>query len=79
MKNLDLCKGNGCPLREKCARYSKKKLKAFYFHPQYNGGDCLLFIPKSCKKGGGERGLNVLFLTQALHTAQKHQGPSCNL
>ena len=76
MKNLDLCKGTGCPIKEKCARYSKEKLKAFYFHPQYNGGDCLLFIPKC--SGGGERGLSALFLTQIHHTVQKHQDSSYN-
>ena len=57
---LDLCKGTGCPLRKKCARYAKAK--AFYVHPQYIEGDCLLFIPINTH-----------------HTAQKHQGPSCNL
>lgn len=44
---VDLCKGTGCPIKKKCARY--RRARGFYFYPQYINGECLLFIPKNIR------------------------------
>lgn len=46
----DLCTGKGCPIRNKCERYRLDE-RAYYFHPQYSGGNCFLFIPKITNDG----------------------------
>ena len=49
-KDIDLCNGNGCPIKDTCGRYGSGP--GYYVYPQYSDGDCFLFIPKS---GGRKR------------------------
>lgn len=46
---MDLCNGCGCPIKDKCKKYIPNQ-RAFYFHPQYIDGECLLFVPKESLK-----------------------------
>lgn len=43
---MDLCNGGGCPIKDKCKRCIPNQ-RAFYFHPQYRDGECLLFVSKA--------------------------------
>ena len=47
--DVDLCNGGGCPIKDKCKRCIPNQ-RAFYFHPQYRDGECLLFVPKRINK-----------------------------
>lgn len=47
--DIDLCDEGACPIRNKCKRF-KPNQRAFYFHPQYRDGECILFIPKTNEK-----------------------------
>lgn len=46
MKDIDLCSGVGCPLREKCKRYllgfksSRPNKVVWWLEPKFNNGKC---------------------------------------
>lgn len=81
MEILDLCKGKGCPIKKRCARYVPDG-KGFFFHPQYRAGECILFVAKKKQKkrsGIKNRSFHLSIKIKSHRTDQNYLDSPCNL